>query len=348
MKRGKIIRLIAIVMVAIVVIASVVMLFERMGEEKSGPEKTVHAWFDTYAAKDAEKFVSLFVPEQREQMAEITMPDVSFSNLKIETISQTEETAEITAAYDIELTINGKTEQSHTKLKFGLEKRDSEWLISKVEPIETEVASVEVLVHDEENNPISEADVNIYNVKKEIIHCGVTNDEGIVIFEGVPAPDDILVTKDRYGPAMGWNKTLGEPYKVQLKSFESLGQENTHVVWVAVDPPFLSIAQGGSETVSATLFSFNRSCNVSVIFDWGYLGQPDQQITLELIPEDVTLPDTGQERLRLSLKVDASVAPGIYEVYVAPKVLEEERPSEAGYSKWIQGQKLTIKVTPTE
>ena len=78
---------------------------------------------------------SAFTPEVREGMSQAILPEISISNLKIEKISETEDTSEVTASYDAEIVIgeNSIQDQSHDKVKFTLTKTDDEWLISNVE-----------------------------------------------------------------------------------------------------------------------------------------------------------------------------------------------------------------------
>ena len=144
---------------------------------------------------------------------------------------------------------------------------------------------------------------------------------------------------------------------------------------VVVDPPFLSIPQGSSAMATATLHSFDRPSKVSVSFQGDFqppkptpirvaaplppgttatplipttphplTPTPVPLISLESNPEEVTLPDTGQAEIVLTLRVAPGVAPGIYEVTVMPQVLEDSRAQGVGEGYGTGGATLMIKV----
>ena len=157
------------------------------------------------------------VPELRESLAGVELPESSISNMTIEKISETKDTAEVTAEYDLQLTFEGKLQEAHLKVKFSLEKRDGVWLVSGQEPIALEQESVQVLVHDEAGTPIVGAEVLIYVVETETKRTGTTNAEGVAIFKNVGEPDIIQVTMEGYTSSRGYRFKLGEGYKVQLE-----------------------------------------------------------------------------------------------------------------------------------
>ena len=332
-----------------------------------GPEDTVQTHFDALSAGDSEKLASVFIPEAGESLSDVTLPEITIENLDIEKVSETEDTAEVTAEYDAEITINDKPTQAHAKVKFTLIKADGEWLISNSEEILIEVEAT-VLVYDEAEIPIAGAEVTISNAQEETLRTATTNGEGLATFGNVPAPDGIVATKSGYSPSRGWGFGAGEPYKVRLDSFESLRRRNEHSVQVVVDPPFLSISQGGSATakVSVSLqgdFQPPRPTptRVPAPLPPGTTATPPIQttppqstpipappISLESNPAEVTLPDTGQADIMLTLRVAPGVEPGIYKVTVMPQVLEDSRAQGVGEGYGTGGATLKVKVKGPE
>ena len=155
-------------------------------------------------AGDSEKLASVLIPEEREGAKEAQIPNDSISNATIEKISETIDRAEVTAEYDVEIIIESRAIEGHVKVSISLEKRGDVWLISNMEPIETVQDSVEVLVHDEAENPIAGAKVTIGSAQAEIIRTEITNASGLAIFEKIPAPDNIIATLEGYTPSTGW------------------------------------------------------------------------------------------------------------------------------------------------
>ena len=102
--------------------------------------------FDALSAGDSEKLASVFIHEVGESLSDATLPEIIIENLDIEKISETEDTAEVTAEYDAEITINDKPTQAHAKVKFTLTKADGEWLISNAEEILIEVEATVLVV----------------------------------------------------------------------------------------------------------------------------------------------------------------------------------------------------------
>ena len=247
-----------------------------------GPQEVAQAFLDALNAGDTENLANLSIPEVSEDIGEVQIPQNSISNTTIEKISETTDTAEVTAEYDVRLTIEGKTIEGHVKVKISLEKRDDVWLISEMDEIETEQNSVEVLVHDETEDPIAGARVTIGSAQAELIRTEITNDMGLAIFERIPAPDIIIATRDGYTPSRGWGMVFGEPYKVRLDSIESIHQRKEHAVLTVVDPPLVAISQNGSAKAIATVYSFDRPSRVAVQLQERF--EPSLKFHLEATP----------------------------------------------------------------
>jgi len=194
------------------------------GEEvaTTSPRSTVETWVRALTAKDSETLASLHIPEQRDVQGAayagwssgVEAVEFSTSNLNVEIISQTEDKAEVTAEYDIQARLIRN--KFLNKVKFSLENRNGEWLISGLYGfgIEGLRQSIELLVCNMENNPIGGVEVVIYTAAG--MKTGVTDDEGMVIFEYVPMPHNIRATKEGY-ELVYWGFAAGEPYKVELR-----------------------------------------------------------------------------------------------------------------------------------
>ena len=122
------------------------------------PEDTVRRYFDALSARDSARAARVFIPEVREGISRAALPEISIENLKIEKISETEDTSEVTAEYDAEITIGEGPTRTHAKVKFSLTKIGSEWLISDLfswgnvlqpDMLEVEEAITEVAVPEE-------------------------------------------------------------------------------------------------------------------------------------------------------------------------------------------------------
>ena len=100
---------------------------------RAGPEDTVQRYFDAISDRNSARLARLFIPETGEGMSQAMLPEISIENLKIEKISETEDTSEVTAEYDAEIAIGENPTQTHAKVKFTLTKTDGEWLISNAE-----------------------------------------------------------------------------------------------------------------------------------------------------------------------------------------------------------------------
>lgn len=165
------------------------------------PEATAEAWVGAYAVADAGTLASLHVPEQRDVQGsgyadwtrQLGGADFSASNLSVQTLFQTEDKAEVIAEYDWEF----MGSHFHREVKFGLEKRNGEWLISALRGglPESVRQTIEVFVHDTEATPIAGAEVVLFG---EITF--LTNDEGMAAFEYVRCPksEDLVVSKAGY------------------------------------------------------------------------------------------------------------------------------------------------------
>ena len=174
----------------------------------------------------------------------------------------------------------------------------------------------------------------------------MTDDVGLAVFGTVPAPDAIITTHEGYLPSGGWSFVAGEPYKVRLRSVGSMAEKKEHVVLAVVDPPLLWVSQGGSAKATATVYSFGRPSRMSLRLQ--ERSDPSTRFSLELTPGEVTLPDTGQAEIELTISVAPGVEPGVYRVDVAPEVLEDLRQFGAGEGFGSGGATLMIKVKAPE
>ena len=113
-----------------------------------------------------------------------------------------------------------------------------------------------------------------------------------------------------------------------------------------VDPPMLSIPQDGSARAIATVYSFGRPSRVSVHLQERF--DPSTKFNLVTVPEEVTLPDTGQADIELIIMVASGVEPGVYRIDLAPEVLEDFRPQGVGEGYGSGGATLMIKVKAPE
>ena len=117
-----------------------------------GPEETVRAYYESLTTEDLEKQISLAVPERREQIRDsltrFGFPPGSYRDVRLETASQTEDTAAVTSKYELTTTFQGKSVEGPGEGIFGLEKRSGEWLLASIGFSEPE--SMEFFVDDEE------------------------------------------------------------------------------------------------------------------------------------------------------------------------------------------------------
>ena len=133
--------------------------------DSPSPENTVRAFIDAMAAGDSEKMARLSIPENAEGIRQVELPKLTITNLTVQKLSEAEDTAQVAAGYDVEVSdIKG-----HADVIVTLVKTNGQWLISDmVEGQQTETR-VEVLVHDEAGDPIGSAKVTISNAEEEII-----------------------------------------------------------------------------------------------------------------------------------------------------------------------------------
>ena len=312
-------------------------------DDPPSPEDTVRALIDAMGAGDSERMASLGIPENAEQIRQVNLPKLTISNLNVQKLSETEDTAEVAAGYDVEspaLKIDG-----HVDVSVTLVKTNGQWLISEMNEVQTETR-VEVLVHDEADVPVAGAKVTIGNAEKEIIRTEITDTAALAEFGEAPAPDNIIATRDGYTPSRGWGFVSGEPYKVRLESAESMAQKKEHAVLTVVEPPVLTIPQGGSAKAIASVYSFGRPSRVSLRLQDGL--DPSTKFDLESTPDELTLADTGQADIELTIRVASGTEPGVYRVNVAPVVLEDLRPQGVGEGYGAGGDTLMIKVKAPE
>jgi len=194
-------------LVLIGVVAAVGVLVGCGGTGASSPEGTTRAWVEAFAARDSKKLTSLHIVEDRDVQVKAyaartermkSAPEMSVANLTVETTSENAEKAELTAQY--EFGVGDRLFQ--TKVKFRLDKRDGEWLITGLSgaPIEGLVEWAEVFVGDDEGNPVRGVEV-IINYTPEGEQSGVTDHEGMTVFEDVHVgqrPDKFEANKEGY------------------------------------------------------------------------------------------------------------------------------------------------------
>lgn len=125
---------------------------------ETGPEDTVRRYFDALSARDSARAARVFIPEVSDGISRAPLPEISIENLKIEKISETEDTSEVTAEYDAEFIIGDGPTRIHAKVTFTMTKADGEWLISDLlswgnvlqpDMLEVEEAVTEVAVPEE-------------------------------------------------------------------------------------------------------------------------------------------------------------------------------------------------------
>ena len=71
-------------------------------DDPPSPEDTVRALIDAMGAGDSERMASLGIPENAEQIRQVNLPKLTISNLNVQKLSETEDTAEVAAGYDVE------------------------------------------------------------------------------------------------------------------------------------------------------------------------------------------------------------------------------------------------------
>ena len=346
------------------------------GSSGPGPEETVRAYYETVTAEDLEKHISLAVPERRDQVRDAVtrfgFPPGSYSDIRLETVSQSGDTATVTSKYDLKTTFQGKTVQGLVEEIFSLKKRSGEWLLASLKFSEPE--SVEFFVDDKEGNPVGGARVFVYNDQSGSWTAGVTDSRGNVVFESVRKVDRIWVFKTGMALANrgGWpQRFLREPHFVTLtrlsgealsdsfrEQVQNAGYVENRVKLLALDPPFLSVPQGGASQATAVLQSFDLEATVTLTL----LTEPRApipQITLKSDPATIEVPLDGRTFLPFTFTVGPSLEPGIYELEISAEIIEFIQPdyealwsgallSNRGVSWSAGGITLLVEVTPPE
>lgn len=199
----------------------------------------------------------------------------------------------------------------------------------------------------------------VYNDQIGSWTTGITDDQGHVAFETVRDVDRVWVFKA--GKALanrsGWpQRFLREPHFVTLTplsveglagSFREQVQAGAHKIeLLTVDPPLLSIPQGGAAQATAVFQSFDLNATVSLMLPEGPRA-PKPQITLKPAPAAIEVPRDGQAFLITTFAVGLSLEPGIYELEIHPEIIEASYSGgESGYSA---GGSVTVlvEVTPS-
>ena len=298
---------------------------EGQTERASSPEGTTRAWVEAFAARDSEKLTSLHIVEDRDVQVKAyaartekmkSVPEISLANLTVETTFEAAEKAEITAQY--EFGFAGRLFPA--KVKFRLEKRDGEWLITGLSgaPIEELVEWAEVFVRDEEGNPVSGVEVIIvYTPEGEL--SGVTDHEGMTVLENVHVgrwPDKFEASKEGYVPA-------GRGY--QPGRFSISLHPVLHVLqfMLEVSPPSPEGIVGEAVFDGDTITSkVGKPINIEALVHWhGDISQQSYDVVLTVNDEfydsvSVVVPDMSEFRVStvdapFSLSFDEK---GVYEI----------------------------------
>ncbi len=91
----------------------------------STPESTVRDYYDALSAGNAARLIDLFVPEV--EIIRTRLQPITIENLVIETVSATEDAAQVVAEYDVDF-----PRDAHIGATITLVKRGSRWLISEL------------------------------------------------------------------------------------------------------------------------------------------------------------------------------------------------------------------------
>ena len=302
----------------------------------SGPQETVQTYFDALAEGNSQLLATAFVPEAGEGLAEADLPPITITNLVLLTESETSDNARVVAKYDIDFPV-----EAHAEVRFTLEKRGDTWLISNQEALAVERdGGIVVQASDEDGIPIQGVQVTIANAEAEMIRTLITDPEGLATFDDFPDPDNIVATKEDYTPSTGWSFRSGEPWKVVLRSIDSVQERNEHVVVTTVDPPLITVAQDGSASVNVIVYSVDRPSRVGLSLR--DRSNASDKFTIDSDPDEVVVPESGQTEIILSISPLSNVVPGVYEVDVAPEVLEDFRVQGVGEGYASGGQKLVV------
>ena len=152
-----------------------------------GPESTVCSYYEALTTGDPTEegyishAVSLAAPELRQQME--ARPTVfgrqrlgSYSNVKLETVSQTADTAIVKSYFELERTSQERTFRGPEHETFSLEKRNGKWLVVSFELLE--LGSMEFFVEDEEGRPVGGTKVFLYDEGSGLWSTGITSNRG--------------------------------------------------------------------------------------------------------------------------------------------------------------------------
>ena len=359
------------VLVRITTLAVCALAAAACGGPDRTPEETVRASYEAVTAQDVEAFISLLVPELREEtkeaLARVGFPP-SFANIELETMTQTKDTATVAVRFELEHTLGKKTWQGRAGLIAHLEKRNGEWLGTTTEPMDPE--SVVVLVEDEQGSPVGGAKVFVYSEESGSWSTGLTNDQGELVLEGMPGANEIHAFKAGHesnrGNRFWFRRFRREPSFVTLSrstSIEDLAESVREqrareaefqreqggalvpiVSVMAVEPPFLSVPQGGTVQAIADVHSFGLPATVSLAtFRPPFNTDPMSEITLA--SNQATVPLDGRAFLPITLTVDPRLGPGVLKVYIGGEVIEQTHPIlsiSASPRKWVIAGKCRV------
>ena len=136
-----------------------------------------------------------------------------------------------------------------------------------------------------------------------------------------------------------WKKSTGDSVQHEVNLF-------------AVDPPFLSLSQGGTARATVFLASYDLNATVSVAMS-NTPGVPMDQITLASGQAAAEVPRDGRAAVPISLTVDPSIEPGIYELTIGGTIDEFIQPStdailadDGVYSPGAGARTIFVEVTP--
>ena len=94
---------------------------------ESTPETTVRDYYDALSRGNAVRLPDLFVPEVADSMLRTRLQPIAVENLIIRTVSTTDDSALLTAEYDVDF-----PEIARIKATISLLKRGQRWLISEL------------------------------------------------------------------------------------------------------------------------------------------------------------------------------------------------------------------------
>ena len=94
---------------------------------ESTPESTVRDYYDALSRGNAVRLPDLFVPEVADSMLRTRLQPIAVENLIIRTVSTTDDSALLTAEYDVDF-----PDIARIKATISLLKRGQRWLISEL------------------------------------------------------------------------------------------------------------------------------------------------------------------------------------------------------------------------